>query len=785
MHPSTDDDLQLIGKTISHYRVLEKLGGGGMGVVYKAQDFKLGRFVALKFLPEELLHDPRAVRQLEVEARAASALNHPHICTVHDTDQYEGRPFIVMEMLEGETLKGHIRSRPLDKRDITRIAVQIADALEAAHAKGIIHRDIKPANIFITVRSEIKVLDFGLAKLLPSDLDSTLSANFVETRAFVGTLAYMAPEQLQARETDARTDIFALGIVLYEMATGRRPFQEKAPTSLADEIVHKQPLSPRRINPATPRELEQIILKCLQKDAANRYQSAKELKADLERIATAQPRYMAAAALLAGMVLLALSLGWVVHERRRSLSEGAADIRSVAVLPLANLSGDPQQEYLADGVTEELITDLAKVGSLKVISRTSVMRYKGTSKTLPEIGRELNVDAVVEGSVQHSGQRLKITAQLIRAATDHHLWAEEYERDARDLFTMEAAVARDIANEIRVKLTPQQEAQLVSARQVEPEPHEAYLKGRFHWYKRTEKDLRKAIEYFNEAVAKDSQYAAAYDGLADCYHVLNQYGSFPTAEARLKAGAAVRKALEIDPSLAEAHATLGLMRHEFEWDWEGSEREFKRAIEVNPNYATGHHWYSMFLSQMGRPEEGVAEARRAQQVDPLSPRANTVLCLNLYFARQYDNAIEAARRAFELDPDYMPAHWCTGMAYGQKGNFTEAIAELQRAVVLSGDSTELQAWLAYTYAVAGKRDAPLRILSHVRSVAKQQYVSPYRIAQIYTGLGDKDQAFEWWNKARDEHSQFLIYFAAWPANDSLRSDPRYRQLLHSMGYPGT
>jgi eukaryotic-like serine/threonine-protein kinase len=783
-----------VGRVLSHYRLEQLLGTGGMGLVYRATDLKLGRAVAIKLLSRHLAADEKAKARFLREARAASALDNPNIGVIYEIGEQDNELFIAMALYEGETLKQRLERGAVPLEQGIQLLRELAFGLEAAHGAGIVHRDIKPANVMLTKAGGVKILDFGLAKFA----SDTAAQTMTQTGQAVGTLLYMSPEQLKGESVDSRTDLWALGIVAYELFSGVCPFKADSHAATAARILNDEPAS-LAATPGVPDWLADLVAKLLRKNPAGRLQSATDLLNRLNDLSAegktppcgrpaltkaTRRSYLLRTLLLAAVALVVSSIVLVGNWRRWFGSGGPPAIRAVAVLPLTNLSGDPGQEYLADGITEELITDLAKISALKVISRTSMMHYKGANKTLPQIARELNVEAVVEGSVQRVGQRIKINAQLIRAATDEHLWAERYERDSQDVLRMEELAAKDIANAIKVNLTPEEKARLASAPRVNPEAHEAYLKGRFHWTKRTDSEGRKAIEYFQRAVEKDPNYALPYDGLADSYLMLAEYSSLPSSDARQKAEQAVTKALQLDPLLAEAHATLANIRDAFDWDWAVAEDEYKRSIELNPSYAEGHAWYSIHLAEMGRTERALAEGRKAQELDPLSPRANIVACWQYYFARQYEEAIAQARKAFELDPNFMPAYWCSGVAHERKREFGEAIAELERAVTLSEGSTMLQSWLALAYAHSGRSDLALKILNQLKELSRRQYVAPHHFAEIYTGLGKLDDAFKWWTKARDEHAfDFLIHLRAWPSNDALRSDPRYGELLRSMRVP--
>ncbi|NIM18695.1 MAG: protein kinase [Candidatus Latescibacteria bacterium] len=782
----------MIGQTISHYRITEKLGEGGMGVVYKAEDTRLKRTVALKFLSPKLLANEPVKKRFLHEAQAAAGLTHPRICTIHEIHEADGHIFIVMEYIEGESLAEKIASGgPLPIEEALDIAVQVARGLAKAHSEGIVHRDIKPGNVLITPEGQAKVVDFGLAKL-------ATQTRITRTGMAVGTVAYMSPEQAQGQEVDHRTDIWSLGAMLYEMLTGQLPFRGEAETAVLYSILNEAPEPVTSPRGDVPVAVEDIIEKALSKDPAKRHETTHELLAELETqreqitLGIKERRFRAlrklrrrkrlAAGIVAGaVVVLAIVL-------TQTFSGRDVAIDSVAVLPFDNLSGDAEQEYLSDGMTEALITELSKIGALRVISRTSAMLYKKADKPLPQMARELNVGAVVEGSVLRDGNRVRITAQLIGAEPERHLWADNYDRDFGDILILSSEVAQAIAHEIQVTLTPEEQVRLMSARPVNPEAHELYLRGKFHYFKYTKEELEKADDYFQQAIEIDPNYAQAYAGLAASIEFQAWAGHRPLEEAKTEIETLVRKALEIDDTIAEAYLALSGKRFFLDWDWLGGEEEMKRAIELNPGLSESHYEYAHYLAAMGRFEESIAEAKRALQLDPVSSLTNATLAFMYYFARQYDRSIKQYLQSTELAPNSARAYRALAWTYEATERYEDAVRAQQKAMTLQGNlegnppekvAAEVAA-LDSAYSESGPRGY---WRWHLESLKGQYDSTPTYAAQYYAQLGDKDQALAWLERAYEKHAGRLYLLKVSPSYDPLRDDPRFQDLLRRMNFP--
>ena len=736
----------MIGQNISHYTIVDKLGEGGMGVVYKAHDVKLDRPVALKFFPHDICADSALKARFVREARVASSIDHPNVVSIYEIDEVDsGDLFIAMAYYPGETLEQKIRDGSLAFNDAIEIALQIAAGLSRSHELGIIHQDVKPANVLFTHDGIANILDFGIASLHESAVQTD------STFPMAGTLPYMSPEQVRGEPADHRTDVWSLAVVLYEMMSGHLPFSREYESAIQYSILNEKHPPIDGLPAGLSDDVHRILDKALEKSADRRFQSIDELVTELTSLRTQGPR-------------------------------APADQKpTIAVLPFVDLSPERDQEYFCDGLTEELINALAKFGDLRVTSRMSTFQFKGTSEDIRHIGERLKVKTVLGGSVRKSGDQLRISAQLVDVTSGYQLWSERYDRTMLDIFTIQEEIAQMIVQTLKIKLLPDQTRRLVRHSTENLEAYSLYLEGRYHWNKRSDEGLKRAIDLFKQAITKDPLYALAYTGVADSYSLLDKYGTLPLRESVWLARAAAVKALELDDQLAEAHASLAEVELSYEWNWASAERRLRKAVELNPSYATAHHWLSTCYMTMGRFDEAFTEMNRALQLDPLSLIMIRDKGVIFYYARQYDHAIKQARRTLDLDPGFALAHRLLAIAYERKGRFDEAVAENRIWGDLTRDRHRTNAALGHLEAVRGNRELAFGYLQQLELEIHTRKDLAYGVALIYAALGETDRAFEWLNISYDNRSGAMGTIKIDPKMDSLRPDPRFQEILKKMG----
>jgi eukaryotic-like serine/threonine-protein kinase len=732
------------GSIIGHYRIIERIGAGGMGEVYLAEDTKLDRKVALKFLPLSLCQDPDCRARFTREAQASANLDHPNIVAVHEVGEYQGRPYFSMQHVEGQTLKEVIAGKPLTLDRVLEIAIQVCEGLQAAHDKGITHRDIKPSNILIDSHGRARIVDFGLASVVGSDQLTRIGST-------MGTVGYMSPEQARGEQIDRRSDLFSLGVVLYELITGRQPFKGENNAATSRNTLDAEPEPLARYKSEVPDGLQTIVTKALAKDKSLRYQHADDLLADLKRL------------------------------RQQPALQVRTTQPSIAVLSFANLSSDPEQEYFCDGMTEEIISALSHIEGLQVVARTSALSFKGQALDVREIGRRLGVKTVLEGSVRRSSNRLRITTQLIDVTNGYHLWSEKFDRDLQNIFAIQDEISLAVVDNLKVQLQLGERARLVKRYTDDSAAYSLYLKGRFFWNKRTEDGTRRAISLFEQAFQADTGFAPAYAGIADCYLMLGYYDVLPPKEAFPTARAAAEKAIGLDHLLGEAHTSLASVKLYYDWDWPGAEMEFKKGIELNPGYSTAYQWYAEYLAFMGRLDESIGMGNRSMELDPLSPIISSNLAGFYWIAGQYDMAIEEYRKALEMDSNLAVARIYLGLTLAAIERYDEAISELQKGIALSGgEDSPHQGILGAIYGVAGRIDKGQQLLDRLIALSRDRYVSPCQIAATYLALGEKELAFEWLDRAYAERDHWIVSVKVNPMVNDLRTDARFIELLRKM-----
>jgi serine/threonine-protein kinase len=744
MKKENSGDSHFIGIEIFQYKILEKIGSGGMGEVYLAEDTRLNRRVALKFLPIHLVSDGAFKTRFISEAQSAAKLNHPNIITIHEVGEYDERPFIVMEYVEGSSLSDIIEKEGLPSDRAVEITLQICEGLKEAHKAGIVHRDIKPSNIIIDKSGRCRILDFGLAAVQSEE-------RLTRTGSLLGTVEYMSPEQVRGEKVDHRSDIFSLGVLLYEMLTGQLPFKGDYVAGVVYSIINESPEMLDRHRPDISGEFQKIVDGALEKDPEIRYQKINELVADLRKCQSGQ-----------------------------LVDKPSKHYPSIAVLPFRDMSAQKDQEYLCDGVAEDIINALTHLEGLQVVARTSAFSYRGRDIDIREIGRKLNVQSLLEGSIQKTGDRLRITAQLINVSDGYHIWSERYDRRLEDVFAIQDEISLNIVDRLKVRLLGEERAKLVKRGTANQEAYMLYLKGRYFWNRRYEGGLQKAIEHFQQAIEKDPGFALAYSGLADCFGVLGTYGFLPPKEAFTRARKAAERALEIDNSLAEAVTSLSFINMYFDWDWPAAESGYKRAIELNPNYATTHHWYGLLLSIVGRFDESIKELKRARELEPLEHVINAMAGLMFYLARRYDEALDQYYKVIEMDPNFSLVYFFLGGACGVKSRWAEAIKAHQRFLELTGCCTLAIGVLGFTYAISGDRSKALEMLNRLEEISTEKYVSPFYTGLIYIGLDDRKLALEHLEKSFSAKEPFLALIKCWHIFDNVRSEDRFHELLKKM-----